>query len=81
MPMLDAFGDGDTLSREQFLRLFTPDLVIALPCRSQKDLAGPMVDVPMCAGAAAMDELYEQYRQVLAGAVIKSHGGRHRPYA
>ena len=51
MPMLDAFGDGDTLSREQFLRLFTPDLVIALPCRSQKDLAGPMVDVPMCAGA------------------------------
>ena len=50
MPMLDAFGDGDTLSREQFLRLFTPDLVIALPCRSQKDLAGPMVDVPMCAG-------------------------------
>ena len=42
MPMLDAFGDGDTLSREQFLRLFTPDLVIALPCRSQKDLAGPI---------------------------------------
>ena len=47
MPVLDFRWDVDDIAGTQFLGGLAPLLVVAAPCRTQKNLAAVMVDMPI----------------------------------